>query len=106
MGDGPPATRSSEEPIIEGGEVIGVDASKYDVNLIKKHEVTTARVLAYMLVVTLFLSVALHYALTVWLLLNEKTAIVEVTSNIFTTWLPVISGLAGSAVTYFLTKEK
>ena|SRR6266508_3995000 len=90
--------------IIEGGEIKELDA--YKIDPLKKEKAATTRALAYFLVTILALSVAFHYGMVIWLFSNGKQdAIVELDS-IYNTWLPVISGLAGSAVTYYFTQDK
>jgi nitrate reductase NapE component len=95
-----------EEEMIEGGEITGVNDTGYKVDPLKKHRAATARVLAYGLVAILALSVMAHYGIIVWLLVDEKTDAIDKLNGIYTTWLPVISGLAASAVTYFFTREE
>jgi hypothetical protein len=48
----------------------------------------------------------MHYTCTMILEFYDKREAVESLSKIFNNWLPVITGLAGSAVTYYFTKEK
>ncbi len=90
--------------IIEGGEIRELNV--YKIDPLKKEKAATTRALAYLLVAILALSVAFHYGMVVWLFNNgRQDAIVELDS-IYNTWLPVISGLAGSAVTYYFTQDK
>ena len=96
----------TNEQVIDGGEITGIGHSEYKVDPIKKQKADTARTLAIILVVILAASVAMHYGFTAWLLVHGKPVVVENMNDIFTTWLPVISGLTGSAVTFFFTKEK
>ena len=105
MSDTPPQPTSSDDLIVKEIREIS-DEYPFPVDPLKKQKATAARNLAYVLVGTLILSVIGHYAVVGWLLFREKNSVVEVLADIFQTWLPVISGLAGSAVTYFLTKEK
>ncbi|MBL8077828.1 MAG: hypothetical protein JNM55_07695 [Anaerolineales bacterium] len=91
--------------VIEGGEISELDVP-YKVDPLKKQRAATTRSLAYILVGILALSVVLHYITIAWLLINEKKELTVELSTIFSTWLPVISGLAGSAVTYYFAQEK
>jgi len=97
---------SDDDSVIEGGEIHDIDPSKLKTDPIKKQKVLTARTLAYILICILTLSVVAHYGVTVWLLQSNKKEVVDITERIFNSWLPVISGFAGAAVTYFFTKER
>ena len=66
----------------------------------------TARTIALALIWILGLSAAVHYIAVFILVLNDKTAAVEELSRFFNAWLPVVSGLVGSAITYYFTKER
>lgn len=96
---------SDDENIIEGGEIKGISGAGYKVDPLKGHRATTARTLAYGLLIILAISIVAHYGITAWLLASDRLDAVDKLQGIYTTWLPVISGLAGSAVTYFFTKE-
>ena len=91
---------------LDGGKVEELSLKDIKIDLIKKQKLTTARTLAYMLILILAFSVFSHILLTVWLLPNDKTNVVEAVDRIFHSWLPVISGFAGAAVSYFFTREK
>ena len=93
-----------DEEVIEGGDV--GDLEEGGDFKIKKEKASTTRILAYVLVGILALSVVGHYILVAWLVYNGKTDVVTELSSIFGTWLPVISGLAGSAVTYYFAQGK
>jgi hypothetical protein len=75
-------------------------------DLLKKKAAETATNLAYGLVVMLAASIILQYvvlaALAWWPSHCEAIPIFE---HLFNAWLPVIAGLASSAVTYYLTKK-
>lgn len=94
-----------EETTIEGGEIKEFDVP-YKIDPLKKQKAATTRVLAYLLVGILFLSVVIHYGMVAWLLSNGRKDVTVELGTIFSTWLPVISGLAGSAVTYYFAQEK
>lgn len=97
---------SDEEQVIEAGKINYLDESSVRINPYAKLKFLTARTLAYVIIIILTLSVLGHYAVTIYLLKSDQTAIVNVTDRIFNTWLPVISGFAGAAITYFFTKER
>jgi hypothetical protein len=88
--------------VVEGGYVGPLDDYRY---IIRRRE-DTARRLAYILVVILGGSFALHYGATLFLQSTGRANAAESLTPIFNAWLPVIASLAGSAVTYFFTKEK
>jgi len=72
---------------------------------IKIQEAQTARHLAIALSCALGSSVILQYlALTVLAISGRREFLPEF-EHLFNAWLPVISGLTGSAVTYYLTKR-
>jgi len=86
-------------------EIKVVDVSKTpDYETIQKAK--TTRALAIFLISLLAGSVILHYGFTAWMLIIDKTAVVTGLDRIFIAWLPVVSGLASSAVTYYFTREK
>ena len=89
---------------IEGGEISG-EFDAYD-NPIERHKATTTRWIAYLLVGMLGGSFVVHYGFIIWLAVNNKPSAMEVAERTFNVWLPIISGLAGAAVTYFFTRER
>lgn len=73
---------------------------------IAKQRATTARNLAYALVAVLAASVVAHYIMVSSFAVNGNAEAISSLSDIFQTWLPVISGLASSGVTFFFTREQ
>ncbi len=51
-------------------------------------------------------SVALHYILTVVLVIAGKDEASKTLSTIFNAWLPAVSSLVSAAATYYFTREK
>lgn len=103
-GEAETLTEIDIEPPIEAGLVS--EANK-DLPFHKeKHQADTSRKLAFGLLIILGVTVIVHYLATLILELNEKHAAVESIEKIFNSWLPVISGLVGGAVTYYFTKDK
>ncbi len=103
-----PANAGNEIDVIEGGAVTDL-VDPLDIDPIAKQRASTARVLAYILVTVLALSVFAHYGVMAWLSTKTEptsTSAAAALTDIFQTWLPVISGLSGSAVTYFFTRDK
>jgi hypothetical protein len=103
-------------------EAVDVDRERYEVgtesfpNPIEETEETTlkgkAKVqarLAYYLVYTLAGMIACHYILTTWIVLNSSETAFEEhykpIGQIFTTLLPILSGLVSSAITFYFTRE-
>ena len=72
-------------------------------DLIKTQEAQTARFLAIALVCALAGSVVLQYVVLAVLACRHLET--QAFEHLFNSWLPVISGLTGSAVTYYLTKR-
>ena len=99
--------KNNDDTVVDGGkEIIEITSEGYQADPIKKQKAATARTLAYLLVGILAVSVAAHYGIVAWMVYHGKTDVVATLATIFDTWLPVISGLSGSAVTYFFTREK
>lgn len=72
----------------------------------EKHQADTARKLAFGLLLILGVTIIIHYAATLFLELKGQHDAVNSIEKIFNSWLPVISGLVGGAVTYYFTKDK
>jgi len=74
-------------------------------DLLKKQEAETAKSLAFVLLGLLAASIVGQYvALSVLVWRGHYDAIPNF-EHLFNAWLPVIAGLASSAVTYYLTKK-
>jgi hypothetical protein len=93
---------AAREELIEGGHVGPIEEVPFEV----RHRAETARWLAISLIATLALSFFVHYGVTTYFVAKGKTDAVEGLSRAFNVWLPVISSLAGAAVTYYFTREK
>jgi hypothetical protein len=72
---------------------------------ITTQEARTARLLAIALSCLLGATVIIQYSVLAALTLRGHDTAVPVFEHLFNSWLPVISGLSGSAVTYYLTKR-
>ena len=96
-------SNSGYSPTIEGGYVHPLqDLPSFDE---AAHRAETARKMAFLLVWILAVSVLIHFVATgVFSALANETAVKSL-NTIFTTWLPVISGLASSAGTYYFAKD-
>ena len=95
---------SPDEKLIQGGMISGLDREA-DWRPETHHAVTASR-LANWLVGVLVVSFVVHYVAIILLSLNEKKEAVEALSSLFGTWLPVMSGFVGGAVTYYFTREQ
>jgi len=73
---------------------------------LKVQEARTARLLTYGLVSLLAASVLAQYVVLSVLVYKGQAEAIPTFEHLFNTWLPVIAGLASSAVTYYLTREK
>jgi len=103
MNERRPSSDVEDGGTIEGGEVSDVK----DLRVFNKHHrEVTARWLAKALIVMLAASALVHYLTVAVLLYLDKADVADRLGNFFNAWLPVISGLAGSATTYYLAKEK
>lgn len=73
---------------------------------IKREQAKTTSYLAYALIATLILSFLGHDVATLALHLSGKSEVARALSDIYEKWLLVITGFTGSAVAYFLTRER
>ncbi len=72
----------------------------------RRHRERTASVLAWWLMSILAGTGVLHYATVLYLATHGQTAALEHVDKFFGAWLPVISGLSGSVVTYYFTRDR
>lgn len=111
-------TQSGEEDLIDGdqsreepSEQVVTGLGKDDPNTvlvrnqIRHANANASRRLAYALITSLTLTFVAHYWTTFWFVREAKLPITAL-SDLFDKWLPVITGFTGSAVTYFLTRER
>jgi hypothetical protein len=97
-------TPASTEDVetIEGGFVTSTE----DLVVKVPTKDATARSIALMLVSILGLSAAIHYFTIAVLVWNDKPDVADRLGHFFNAWLPIISSLVGSAITYYFTREK
>lgn len=100
------AKLTESESLIEGGIIKDINDSSIRIDPLKKEKATTTRRIAYALLGMLFVTFVMQFIGIVALHVTGHSEAVEAMTNLFTIWLPVISGLSGSAVTYFFTKEE
>lgn len=101
----PKPDKDSEGDLVDGGLITDLEEPEVTFHE-AKHRANTTRLLALSLVGLLASLILMHYACTMALEFYDKRDAVESLSKTFNNWLPVITGLAGSAVTYYFTKEK
>ncbi len=71
----------------------------------EQHRAETSRWLAFVIILLLAASVAAHYGVITWMYLSGHGDVVPSLDRVFGVWLPVISGLASAAVTYYFTRS-
>lgn len=71
----------------------------------EQHRAQTSRWLAFVIILLLAASVAVHYGVITWMYLSGHSEVVPSLDRVFDVWLPVISGLASAAVTYYFTRS-
>jgi hypothetical protein len=101
----PNEEKEANGDLVEGGIITDLEEPEVTFHE-AKHRANTTRLLAVSLVGFLAFLILVHYACTMVLEFYDKREAVESLSKIFNNWLPVITGLVGSAVTYYFTKEK
>ena len=84
-------------------EGAGYQPGKFDP---KAHEAKTARTLAFVLVWMLAGSFVLHELLIVLMTFHNKTEAIPTLEHTFNQWLPVLAGLVGTAVGFYLKERK
>lgn len=100
----PEKDNASDGSLIEGGDVVDVTPEAIEART--SHRERTAKTFTLALLGIFAGSLLLHYAaLMSALAWGDKTA-AEMVERQFNAWLPVISGMVGSAATYYLTKDK
>jgi len=100
----PEKATAPQESLIEGGDVVDVNPGAIKTK--PSHRERTAKTFTFALLGIFAGSLLLHYgALLTALSWGDKTA-AEMVERQFNSWLPVISGMVGSAATYYLTKDK
>lgn len=94
---------SNEDEMIEGGTIT---LSSQPISWKERHETETAKVLTFALLALFAGSLLVHYISVTFLMLNAQKEAVDVLTNVFDKWLPVISSFVGGAVTFYLTCKK
>lgn len=102
---GPIENISAADEPIEGGDIKDLDETSVTYFNREKHEANTARRLAYLFVGTLAGFLVLHYTTTFLAALWLEPEMQDILQNIFHAGLPVLSGLAGAAATYFFIRR-
>jgi len=73
---------------------------------LKVQEAKTARTMAFVLVGMLGGSFVIHVGLVVLMTFRNKTDAIPTLEHIFNQWLPVLAGLVGTAVGFYLKERK
>ena len=71
-----------------------------------KSDAHTARIIAFSLIILLVVSVIAQYIALIVLTVYNRGDAVPNFEHLFNACFPVLAGLVGSAVTYYMTKEK
>ena len=100
----PPPNPSEEEGPIEGGDIVGVD--KETIGTKPSHREQTAKTFTLTLLGIFAGALLLHYVALLLVLSWHDEGAAEIIEKQFNAWLPVLSGLVGSAATYYLTRQK
>jgi hypothetical protein len=74
-------------------------------DLLKQRHAQTASRLAGWLLGMLGGTVVLHYICIMILIVLKRDESVKILEDFYHSWLPVLSGLAGSAATYYFTRD-
>ena len=88
----------------EGGE-IGEFEETYPLDP-RRHRERTAAWLAAALLAVFAGSFFLHYTVLAFVVAEGANDLTQRLSDVFNAWLPVVSGLFGSAVTYYFTHQR
>jgi len=75
-------------------------------DLLKQRHAEMAGKLSKWLVIILTIGIVLHYGCLMALILLKRDDGAKVLEDVFHSWLPVVSGLAGGAATYYFTKNE
>lgn len=105
MGD-PPDPLVTDGDVIDAGEAISITPEKVIAFDAKKHRAETSRVLALLAVGVLGGLIVLQYAAMITLSLAGKADVAIKIADLFQSLLPVTSGLAISAYTYYFTRDR
>jgi hypothetical protein len=77
-------------------------------HFLKQRHAETANKLAVALLVILSGTILVHYACVMILIFTGFAGpedVARIVEDVFHSWLPVLSGLAGAAMTYYFTKD-
>jgi hypothetical protein len=92
----PPKKAAPEITRSEAAQYLSIDTYVTDTQT--KHQADLSR----LLIGGLFVTIVLHYAAVICFVINKLDT--RELSAVFNGWLPVLSGFAGSAVTYYFTR--
>ena|ERR1035441_2686657 len=99
-------SNGTEEPIpTTFEEKMALKRLQQDYQARAHRDVITGR-LALALVIVMGVSLGIHYIAVAYFATRGDTQTVDALRNVFSAWLPVVSGLASAAVTYNFTGGK
>jgi len=104
----PPNGLAMAEAPIDAGEVtrLAEDSDDYPVFKEAEHRAKTARSIALLLIWILAGTFTFHYLSICLCLVLCPDKNIEKLLQVFDSWLPVMSGFVGAAVTYYYTRER
>ena len=94
----------NNEGLIDGGSTTPENEAAKNVKVVERPDDAHRRTVTLALIAFLAVIIIGHYIVLVVLEWNMKK--VESISTAFNTSLPVVSGLVGSAITYYFTKKE
>src|ERR1700742_1271324 len=99
----PSPVSATPADVVDGGQIT---LGNEPVSWKEKHETETAKALTFTLVGIMAGTLVLHYVSVIVLMIKGHKDAVDILSHVFDSWLPVISGFVGGAVTFYLTRNK
>ena len=103
QGAPPPDSEDADDGEIDAAYISPLDELSVEP---RRHRERTASGLAWVLMATLTGSGVLHYCTLLYLTTHGQATALEQEDKFFGQWLPVVSGLTGSAITYYFTRNK
>jgi hypothetical protein len=100
-----PPTTPEPEPTSQAPPDVPRGLQLTDIDL-KRRESQTARHVTITLLVMLGGTVVLQFATLIVLTITNRLDAASHFDQMFAVWIPLLSGLVGSAVTFYLTREK
>jgi hypothetical protein len=102
---GQPEVELSRGELVEEARVVA-DAAEEAYATPPRDPSKDRAIIAWILLAIMAGGLVLHYAAVIAFEWNGKHEAVKSLEPILNAWLPVVSGLAGAAVTYYFTRER